>query len=264
MLLFQMPSLRPSSPPPTPTTSTFIRAEKGAMPHGRTSSPAPPEKLHHPVADRHNSSLELGLYPPCQTPPIDSKINPQAPQFCTARLAPPQGLSSRSSTPSSVDSEGNGSSKVSELAEDGDLLVEEVTGSDLGDDNEIEIVQPDHYEEPTTAWNACTTSKDSNPSRDDTLERETNLVSGLQGMCSDEFADGNQEGRRRWRRTQRWSGGIIKRSHSQSIGTDNEDDTDGAALEGNGIPQSPRRLRRRVREAEDGTLGPVEDVMDTS
>jgi hypothetical protein len=118
-----------------------------------------------------------------------------------------------------------------EVVEDESMVVEHVSftleelSSDPGYDSDIEIVQPDSIEHP----------KEKSPT-----------LSHIIRHAHDTRNSSDEEERQRIyrRKKKRWSAGIFKRSHSQSVGSDS-DYSDNEPLDEAG--SSARRLRRRVR-----------------
>jgi hypothetical protein len=102
--------------------------------------------------------------------------------------------------------------------------------SDPGYDSDIEVVHPDHFEDAK--------SETGSKGKNDVYERLRKL--DLEQESSDE-----EEQERRYRqKKKRWSAGVFKRSHSQSVEGDSSY-SDNDLLDD--INPQARRLRRRVR-----------------
>lgn len=119
----------------------------------------------------------------------------------------------------------------SRLVEDGDFELEELD-SDPGYASNIEVVLPSHYEEAKS-------EKGANGPVD------SNLIHKFWDMhCGGTSSDEDEQERLYRRKKKRWSAGIFKRSHSQSIEGDSSY-SDNDPLDDN--DSTARRLRRRVR-----------------
>lgn len=118
-------------------------------------------------------------------------------------------------------------------------------GSDTGYDSDLEVVQPDHCEEAKS-------DRGSTRLDDDGLLRKLNDL-----RCSGGSSDEDDEQQRIYRRKKkRWSAGIFKRTHSQSVEGDSSY-SDNDPLDD--VDISARRLRRRVRGPGDRTSLIFED-----
>lgn len=123
-------------------------------------------------------------------------------------------------------------------------FVLEDLGSDPGYDSELEVVQPDHYEE------ARSDQGEARPDDDGLLNQFNEL------RCSAGSSDEEEQQRLYRRKKKRWSAGIFKRSHSQSVEGDSSY-SDNDPLDD--VDYSARRLRRRVRGPGDRTSLIFED-----
>lgn len=130
--------------------------------------------------------------------------------------------------------------------ENDNISIEELTEGDVENAIEADILRPDMYEDAE--------SVEVNEGSDPGYDMQDNIQQGgiierfrtlHCGSEEDELAA--EEGREQ--RRKRRSAGIFKRSHSQIIGND----TDEEPLDSHGLDRSARRLRRRVR-------GPGHDV----
>jgi hypothetical protein len=201
---------------------------------------------------RHTSpiSKRMGMSHLVHTPPLEF-IEPigQGPRFMFTR---PQSLN-LSSRPSSVsgracattpqqsedeyDSEEESEEEEEEVvvrpmrrAEKAYFVLEELE-DDPGYDSDIEIVRPDHCEDAKSEKSA------SRVGHNEVSERLKEL------HLEQESSDDEEQERRYRQKKKRWSAGVFKRSHSQSVeGDSSYSDNDPH----DDIPNA-RRLRRRVR-----------------
>jgi len=129
------------------------------------------------------------------------------------------------------------------------FTVEEVVDDPMCSDSNIEVVRPDHYEEADSEVE--NDEHTSGPAKDDETKRSAGIIHGLRNLhCDGDDIDSQEERERIYmRKKKRWSAGVFKRSHSQSIGstTDIDVDVDEEALDAQDVARSARRLRRRVR-----------------
>ena len=120
------------------------------------------------------------------------------------------------------------------VSEKESFVLEEIIDGEVIYGHDIEIVHPDRSEDDK-----------SEKGRGEDADARDGIVSEFRELhCDDEESD--EEGRRYRRKKKRWSAGLFKRSHSQSVGSDT--DTDNAeSLDAHDVGSSARRLRRRVR-----------------
>jgi hypothetical protein len=171
----------------------------------------------------------------------------QGPQFHFIRPQSSGQLSHHSSTsghecptspqPSADESESDNEShddfsQPMRRVEKADFILEELN-SDSDYDSDIQVLQPDHYEDAVSEKNAGKV--------EETIGRFSDL------RC-DEGSSEDEQQRNYRRKKKRWSAGIFKRSHSQSVGSDSDDSSQ---LDAHDVGSSARRLRRRVRGPED-------------
>jgi hypothetical protein len=108
-------------------------------------------------------------------------------------------------------------------------FVLEELGSDPGYDCDVEVVRPDQYED----------------AKSDKSGAKAELLARMNELQLEEDSSEDEERERRYqRKKKRWSAGIFKRSHSQSVEGDSSY-SDNDPLDD--IDQTARRLRRRVR-----------------
>lgn len=189
----------------------------------------------------------MGLAMLAQSPPLEF-IEPigQGPQFHFTRPQSRQD-SSRPSTASGAvcatsaqesedDSESDDESTQEEKrparrVDDAEFVLEELD-SDPSYDSDIEVVRPDHYE-------------DAKSDKSGGKLEEHGLLDKFKDLRCQEGSSDEEEQQRLYRRKKkRWSAGIFKRSHSQSVEGDSSY-SDNDPLDD--VDTSARRLRRRVR-----------------
>ncbi|KAI9892595.1 MAG: hypothetical protein M1814_001288 [Vezdaea aestivalis] len=138
------------------------------------------------------------------------------------------------------------------------LEVEEIEEFDLMYTDTQAVIRPSTYEDASSNEDMPRPSRWS--SRQDEMERETGIVTDLTKLCGgqDGFVDKEEIDRRHRRARNRWSAGLSKRTYSQSIGSESDDED----LEPQ-VPQDPvgvtRRIRRRVRGPGDRSSATIED-----
>ncbi|KAF2007680.1 hypothetical protein P154DRAFT_626 [Amniculicola lignicola CBS 123094] len=220
----------PSSPPMTPGTRS--------QSHPRF----PPQTSHtSPIYKR------MGLSMLAQSPPLEF-IQPigQGPTFNFTR-PPSRDCSSRPSTASDracattpLESEDEEESEEEEIVivrqifrrvEHADFVLEEYY-SDPGYDGEIEILRPDQYEDARSERSV------GKPEQNGLLDKFKDL------HCEPDSSDEEEQRRIYRKKKKRWSAGIFKRTHSQSVEGDSSY-SDNDPLDD--VDSSARRLRRRVR-----------------
>lgn len=148
----------------------------------------------------------------------------------TASGIPPPPSSSEHSEEASVSS-----SKHKRVVEHAEFVLEEI-GTESEYNSETEVVLPDKLEEAS-----------SEKAAEERLEADTNIIGTFKKLTCDSGSDSDDEQARRYRqKKKRWSAGIFKRTHSQSVEGDSDID-DSEALDDHDVGASARRLRRRVR-----------------
>jgi hypothetical protein len=120
------------------------------------------------------------------------------------------------------------------------FVIEELDSAESGYDSDVEVLRPDHFEDAKS---------DKSGAR---LERNGFIDKFKELHCQEESSDDEEERQRIYRRKKkRWSAGIFKRSHSQSVEGDSSY-SDNDPLDD--IDSTARRLRRRVRGPGDSSL----------
>lgn len=145
-----------------------------------------------------------------------------------ATTSPPESVEQEESEDESEE-EGDRPMRRAERAQ---FVLEELGDSDPGYDCDIEVVQPDQCEDARSEKSGA---------RSEVLAQLNELQ--LEPDSSDEEERELQERRYREKK-KRWSAGIFKRSHSQSVEGDS-DYSDNDPLDD--VDPTARRLRRRVR-----------------
>lgn len=222
----------PHSPPMTPGARTQIRS----APQTRHTSPM---------------SKRMGMSHFAQTPPLEY-IEPTG-QGHHFRFTRPQSLN-LSSRPSSIsgrahattpqesedEDESEGESEEEEIrprrrAERAYFVLEELD-SDPGYDCDIEVLRPDHCE-------------DAKSDRSVSRLGNSEVYERLKELHLEQESSEDEEQERRYRqKKKRWSAGVFKRSHSQSVEGDSSY-SDNDPLDD--VNPKARRLRRRVRGPSD-------------
>lgn len=222
----------------------------------------PGTRLHtrFPPQTSHTSPIykRMGIAMLAQSPPLEF-IEPigQGPQFHFTR---PQSRdqSSRPSTASgqacatspqeSEDESESDEESTQEIerptrrVEKAEFELEELD-TDIESDSDIEVVRPDHCEDAK-----------SDKSESGLVENVLDQFKELR--CQEGSSDEEEQQRIYRRKKKRWSAGIFKRSHSQSIEGDSSY-SDNDLLDD--VDLSARRLRRRVRGPSDRTSQLFED-----
>lgn len=112
---------------------------------------------------------------------------------------------------------------------DAEFTIEELPDGDVGYNTDIEVIRPDNYEDA------------------DSAEVDVDLSTKLGDMqCQDSENDVEEQLRRQRLRKKRWSSGLFKRTYSQSLGSDT-DNEDVETMDAQDVGSSARRLRRRTR-----------------
>jgi hypothetical protein len=158
--------------------------------------------------------------------------------------SPPRSLSSEQAE--SIDTPPKFSLRPSRVVSEGNFTIEEMRDSDMQSDSEddISVVQPDHYEYAESDMSqglrpVSNTIDSSTRSLADDLEK-------LDCNNHDEKREAWLQEQRKLRRRKRLSSGSVhKRTLSQSIGSDT-DDEDVQQLDANEAGSSARRLRRKT------------------
>jgi hypothetical protein len=234
--------MKPTSPPPTP----------GTVPHMRYASAA-----NHITPNHKRRGYPIFT----QSPPFEF-IEPtgQGYQFRYTRNQG-QDLSSRPSTASGAGPETTSVNSdvqpVSPICADvvqpraveyADFELEEIA-SDSGIHSESEILHPDMVEEVNSEHAA-----------EERLEADTHISGTFAKLnCGPDSESESEQSRRYRKKKKRWSAGVFKRTHSQSVGSDS-DIEDAEAMDAHDVGSSARRLRRRVRGPGDRSSLIFEDI----
>ncbi|KAK4992909.1 hypothetical protein LTR50_000815 [Elasticomyces elasticus] len=169
-----------------------------------------------------------------------------------------QGTSSPSSTrtASSVGHSSARNRSTQTLEDEQGLQVEELLDDDIGYDSDIEIYYPDELEEMDSDMD-----ERDEPVMQERYDLDATIVRQFRGMHCEDNDSSEQERteQKRERIRKRWGPGLLKRTHSQSVGSDT-DVEDAEALDAHDVELSARRLRRRVRGPGDGSPLMFEDL----
>jgi len=125
------------------------------------------------------------------------------------------------------------------------ISIEELAEGEIENASEADILRPDIYEDADSV--EANEVEDQGYESEDDTRHHGGIIEGLRTLrcCSDEDEVATSTGREK--RKKRRSIGIFKRSYSQSIGGDTDDEPPHA----HGLEHSARRLRRRVRGPDD-------------
>jgi hypothetical protein len=134
--------------------------------------------------------------------------------------------------------------------EEAAFILEEI-GTESEYNSETEILRPDVTEDE------C-----SEKAAEERQEADAHIIGPFQALHCRDNSDSEDERKRRYiEKRKRWSAGMLKRSHSKSVGSDSDMD-DAEALDAHDVGVSARRLRRRVRGPGDRTSLIFEDITD--
>lgn len=137
-----------------------------------------------------------------------------------------------------------------------EVVVEELTEGDAGYITDIELVYPHELEEIESS-----SEHDSDDLSDNKSDDDHEISSRLSRLGCDDSPEAEFERKRRAAHLKkRRDSRVFKRSHSQSVKSDDTDVTDPDAMADHDVVASARRLRRRVRgpnESEAGIDGVV-------
>jgi len=244
---FTFPNPRPSSPPTTPSTSrsrNTSAASYTSIPQNKRHAfvnlgVSPPENIE-PKGLAHQFS-----YTPPDREPSPSDSSSSSDDVDTSDEAEPvPEFETHSDVPD------RRPSVIRQIDEETDFTVEEISDNDIGYDDETEIVRPDQTEDAESEHGDTDAS---GQQQQDLLDALKNLQCGgpQEQEKAQEFEVAQRE--KYIKRRKRWSqGGLGKRSHAQSIGSDSSDNADIEPLDDiHQLGASARRLRRR-------TYGPVD------
>lgn len=240
-LAFTQPA-EPSSPPETPTSPsfTFGKPTRSNRRNGVYNFPRPftgAREDINPIGKgphfKYNPSMRPeDISPRSSSPSSDSSGSP------------PRSLSSEPEIPDTVPQ--TYSVKYSRVVTEGNFTIEELQDSDahFESDDALSVVQPDQYED---AESDC--ARYPVPTTNDLDARI--LAAGLEKLDCNNHSDEREawiKEERKKRRSKRLSSGSIhKRTLSQSIGSDT-DEEDLRQVDANEAGSSARRLRRKTGE----------------
>lgn len=240
-LAFTQPA-EPSSPPETPTSPSFSfgKSTRSNRRNGVYNFPRP-----FTAAKEDINAVGKGphfKYNPSMRP---EDISPRSSSPSSESSgSPPRSLSSETEIPGIIPQPH--SVKYSRVVSEGNFIIEEVRDSDvhLESDDALSVVQPDHYEDAESD-----NPRDRHP---DSTSRDLDtriLADDLERLDCNNHSDEREawvKAERKKRRSKRLSSGSIhKRTLSQSIGSDT-DEEDLQQVDANEAGSSARRLRRKT------------------
>jgi hypothetical protein len=266
----------PSSPPATPTTSTFSLTGKKSRRQGIANFhnfPPIPRTVHNGGTITPNgtgTTFSYNRFEPLDlSPSSSSPASSRHSSESEADSAPPR---SRSSSPAEAASESPPKPSRIKIATEVNFTVEEFRQSDYeGFDSDCESVLRPHQYEDAESEKAKST-RASSP-RHELDEKVVNGLRDLDWGTEERDVEAEREAwlekqREEKRRKRRSSGSVQKRTLAQSIGSDtDEEDLQPVTFEGaNEAGSSARRLRRKVAGErtslifDDPPVGRIEEV----
>ncbi|KAI9707075.1 MAG: hypothetical protein M1836_000035 [Candelina mexicana] len=253
LLTFDFSKMRPSSPPATPLSRTFSSSTGDYQPAEPTAiqalydvqSPPPHHSESHPTED---TSRIRSIRVLSSSPSSSSAISLDSTSKVSTRENRPEASS-------------GSQRKDIRTVRDEDFTVEEILDGDVDYISSAQVLRPDHYEDPDSDWVGDKRKPSHLRHRDSDLNAE--IIDEFESMrCKEDEQDSDGHQRRYRRKRQRWSAGKLKRSHSQSVGSNSETDSDEEILDAHDVASSARRLRRRVRGPGDRGSLLVEEEID--
>ncbi|KAF2457364.1 hypothetical protein BDY21DRAFT_23871 [Lineolata rhizophorae] len=253
---FGAPQVQPTSPPATPGTRSHPPRfpSKAASPTSPSSkrmgfvllAHSPPIGVDKDAADKgylyhSNSSLSDNLSSRASaTTGSDEEVDVrEGPEREEPSISEEDGFNDEEEEEDG-DRKGNTSRRhpaTTPLAE-ASFTIEEVSENDIGyDDSDTEVVHPTLVEDAQSDK-----AKEEDCDVDGPFLRTFN---NLQCDADSESSDEEERRRRYERKKKRWSAGLYKRTHAQSVGSDSDPD-DPECLDAHDVGSSARRLRRRV------------------
>lgn len=224
---FSLPDNKPSSPPATPgsartrfpSTASHTSPSYNKRPAFPTLALSPP--LDRLEQRRFNRSSRRGRQFPRDSPSRSSSVSG------LAGVGEPGDSSPETDSPSQ---ESDQQIPVqTQTVSEADFTIEELRDEDVGYNGDIEVIRPDSYEDT------------------DSAEVDMDLSGRFGEMQCRDLEDEVEEQTRRYnQKKKRWSSGLFKRTYSQSLGSDTENE-DAEAMDAHDVGSSARRLRRRIR-----------------
>ncbi|KAI9723770.1 MAG: hypothetical protein M1812_001070 [Candelaria pacifica] len=235
-IAFGFSEMRPSSPPATPLSRTFSTSDGDYQRLDRTAvrvvsdvqSPPPDHSEIHPAEDlsRARSTERLP-----SSPSSSSVISFDSTSKLSTQERRPQSGRQR---------------KNIRVVQDEDFTVEEILEGDADYRSGPQVLRPDLYEDPDSDWGRDKRKRDH--MRPEGSELNAEIIDEFESMhCKEDEHDAGGQHRRYKRKKQRWSAGKLKRTHSQSVGSNSDTDEDEETLDAHDVGSSARRLRRRVK-----------------
>lgn len=241
---FSLPVNKPSSPPATPSSARagFPSAASHTSP-SYTKRPVFPTLTHSPPLDR----LEQ------RRPNRSSRRGRQFLRDSLSRSSSASVLAGADS-PSDSSPETNSPPQESDqqlpvqtrIVSEADFTIEELREDDVGYNADVEVIRPDGYEDT------------------DSAEVDADLSGKFGEMqCRDSEDDVEEQARQYNQKKKRWSSGLFKRTYSQSLGSDTENE-DVETMDAHDVGSSARRLRRRIRGPGDRSSLVFEDNLNNN
>ncbi len=250
--------MRPSSPPETPLSRTFSSSTRDHDAVNQKSlrgvcdvqSP-PPEQIEDHLTEDTSRIRSLRVRS------SSSSSSSSIPVGSTGKL-PRQG--NRPGTPSGVHRKHIKGAQEGDSTEE-DFTIEEILEGDADYSSNAHVLRPDHYEDADSDWGRDKRARD--PMYQQISDLNGRIVEDFESMhCKEDEQESDGQQRRYRRKKQRWSTGKLKRSHSQSVGSNSSTDEDEEALDAHDVGSSARRLRRRVRGPGDRSSLLFDDSID--
>jgi hypothetical protein len=236
----------PSSPPETPTTSTFTFKNRRHGMHFLQPIPA-----QNGTITPNGKDPTFNYHPSLQSADLSPRSSSPDSTHSSSSGSPPRSRSP-SSEPGEPVPESPPPRTRTRIVAEGNFTVEEFCESDYEDfdsENEEHIIRPYQYEDAESEDKPTRPVKPGN-------ELDPGVLNGIRNLhCATE--DSNEDHRDAWykamkeerRRKRRSSGSVQKRTISQSIGSDTDDeDLQPMQVDANEAGSSARRLRRKVGE----------------
>lgn len=256
-LAFDFSQVSPSSPPETPLAPAFS-SQVGKHPTlDRTAPKALP--YIQSLSPEHNENR-----------PMNDLSLARAPKTPSSNSSSSSGISFEDlgtrSTDRATDSAALGTQDDSRpesaraTRQDG-FTVEEILEGDIDYDSDTEILRPDLYEDADS--DRVKDDRSQTNSYQENFDLNTEMIDEFENMrCKEDEEESDGQQRRYRRKKQRWSIGKLKRSYSQSVGSDSDADDDKETLDAYDVGPSARRLRRRVGDPGDRSSSLFEDSID--
>lgn len=246
------PRTAPSSPPDTPRAASFVVARSSsASPAPRAKHYPRPSALGNGTIRATGNGTQFSYVPPTRNADLSPRSSHSSDSSCTssASISPPRSLVSVSE----ADPLSPSARYRKRFAGRNNFTIEEVRESDVDMDSDGSIRLPDDYSDASSEWApnvsvapSSTRSASMTSSLPDIAARIATDFSKLACDQEEREHEAYMQERRAQRRRNRMSiGSVGKRTITQSIGSDT-DDEDITLFDANDAGSSARRLRRRI------------------